>query len=158
MRRERLSRAGERAWSMEMLGGARKALAGETLRIGDMFERPECLSRSSPIVTLRRETGIRLTRRSMRERRSFACKAYCDRSLRALSVTSSLSALMCRSRFHVALTFKLEVIDQRLLLTLGQTHTFGRRAVRRDIGRVRKFRRFPFQGSHFVGVVGRLGE
>lgn len=97
VRRDRLSRAGERAWSMEMLGGARKALTGEAFRMGDMFESPECLSKSSPIVTLRREMGIRLTRRSMRDRRSFACRAYCERSLRALSVTISQSVSLCPS-------------------------------------------------------------
>lgn len=39
------------------------------------------------MLAFRRETGIRLTRRSIRARRSFACRAYCDRKLRARSVT-----------------------------------------------------------------------
>lgn len=49
-----------------------------------------CLSSSSPIVALRRATGIRFTRRSIRARRSFAWRAYCARSLRARSVTVAM--------------------------------------------------------------------
>lgn len=154
VRRDRPSRA--RAWSMEMLGAALNALAGEAFRMGDVVEGFECFSRSSPIVALRREMGIRLTRRSMRDRRSFACRAYCERSLRALSVTADLSALFCLLQSHVPLTFKLEVVDQRLLLALGQTHTLCRRAGRGDVGRVSELRRLAFQSSHFEG--GELGE
>lgn len=141
---------------MEMLGAALNALVGEAFRMGDVVEGFECFSRSSPIVALRREMGIRLTRRSMRDRRSFACRAYCERSLRALSVTAGLSALLCLLQSHVSLTFKLEVVDQRLLLSLGQTHTLDRRAGRGDIGRISKLGRLAFQSSHFEG--GELGE
>lgn len=50
------------------------------------------LSSNSPIVTLRKATGMRLMRRSRRARRSCAWRAYCARSLRARSVTCGLSA------------------------------------------------------------------
>ena len=46
-----------------------------------------CFSSSSPMLIFLRATGIRLTRRSIRDRRSCAWSAYCARSLRALSVT-----------------------------------------------------------------------
>lgn len=50
-----------------------------------------CFSSNSPIFTLRSETGIRLTRLSMRARRSLAWRAYWARSLRARSVTEGLA-------------------------------------------------------------------
>lgn len=44
-------------------------------------------SSNSPILALRKATGMRFIRRSSRARRSWAWRAYCARSLRARSVT-----------------------------------------------------------------------
>ena len=70
------SRMVEVSGSTEMLAMLRDTLAGEYFRAGDatccLFAAALCFSSSSPMLALRSETGIRLTRRSMRARRSFA--------------------------------------------------------------------------------------
>lgn len=78
--------------STEMFAAFRVALEGACFRDGeavwDCVAEALCFSSSSPMLALRKETGIRLTRRSMRARRSLACRAYWARSLRARSVTN----------------------------------------------------------------------
>ena len=56
-----------------------------------------CFSHNSPIFALRRDTGIRFTRRSIRARRSWDWRAYWARSLRARSVTATWS-VCCSTR------------------------------------------------------------
>lgn len=70
-------------------------LAGLVTFLGEWCARSEalCFSNKSPIFALRRATGIRFTRRSIRARRSWVCRAYWARSLRARSVTVQL--LVC---------------------------------------------------------------
>lgn len=104
------------------------------------------LSSNSPIVTLRKATGMRLMRRSRRARRSCAWRAYCARSLRARSVTCGLSAARSikegggggspsRST-EDELTLKLQVVYKSLFLPPrdsqllpGRTARGGRRGV-----------------------------
>lgn len=90
-----------------------------------------CFSSSSPIVALRRATGIRLTRLSIRARRSFAWRAYCARSLRARSVTMAWLVDCQVSDVSRERTFELQVVNQGLLLSAGNTKLLPRRAVRR---------------------------
>lgn len=106
------------------------------------------------MLALRREMGIRLTRRSMRALRSFACRAYWERSLRARSVTADTSALLHPTGLSVPRTLQLKVVDQRLLLAPGQAYPLNRSARRRGIRGTLKFWRLAFQSSHCRGGIG----
>lgn len=76
------------------------------------------------MFALRRATGIRLTRRSSLARRSCAWRAYCARSLRALSVTAMVSvnsadqdikSILSSCRLSIRDCFWLRVIRIRFL-------------------------------------------
>lgn len=77
---------------LELLAGLVTFLGEDCARIVVL-----CFSHNSPIFALRRETGIRFTRRSIRARRSWDWRAYWARSLRARSVTAAWS-VCCSKR------------------------------------------------------------
>lgn len=72
----------------------------------------------SPILTLRRDVGIRLTRISIRDRRPWAWRWYCARNLRARSVTAMGGQHYALARVgpRARPTLQLQVIYQSLLL------------------------------------------